>query len=255
MYKTATAADHKKHLKLPHDYRIDGMLCYGTWDIAKQIELFKAAANETGKEIEFNTLPGFLGKIVEFTVERKRYWFDVSYGGALLSEFVHLACMFGSKKNIVIGSCGGLSQEVKQGDFIIPTYSFGNESATRMYNPEAADNKHYADEKLSQSLQNRVDPKYKVWHGPTTTSQAMLAETEELVTAWSEEGFLAVEMETSTVFAVSKHFSIPAAALLFMTDNLIQGETVLDEAHLTHKEKSLEIVKEQYRVALLELLN
>ncbi len=255
MYKTFTAEEYKKHLGLPGDYKVDGMLCYGTWDKDRHVEIFKDVVNKSGKQFEYGILPSFLGKMLEFNIEGKHYWFDVSYGGALLSEFLHLACLFGSRKNILLGTCGGLHPEINSLDLIIPTHSWGNESATRMYNPEAIDNKQYADSDLSAKLKGRLDSQYKVWEGGTTTCQAMMAETLEDVQSWSKGGFYGVEMEAATVFAVSKHFSVPSAALLVVGDNLIQGETVGSESYIANKPKKAVIKSEQFKVALEELLS
>lgn len=255
MYKTFTAEDWKKQLRLPADYHVDGMLCYGTWNKDQQVELFKDVIEQHGKKYEYGVLPSFLEKLLEFNIEGKRYWFDVSYGGALLSEYLHLASMFGSKKNILLGSCGGLAPGISGLDMVIPTYSYGDESPTRMYDPEAIDHKHYSNENLSQNLKNRIGTKYKVWDGGTTTCQAMMAETWEDVQEWSKEGFISVEMEAATVFAVSKHFKVPAAALLRVGDNLIEKETIRSESYELRREKSQEIKRMQYEVALAELLS
>jgi purine-nucleoside phosphorylase len=255
MYKHLNSDDYKKFLDLPSDYRVDGMLCYGTWARAKQVDIFKNTLEKLGKAYEYGSLKGFLEQIVEFNVEGKRYWFDVSYGGALLSEYLHLACLFGSKKNILLGTCGGLSPEVPGLSIIFPAFSFGNESATRMYDPTASDHKHYSDATLTTSLKKRFSARYKSWDGGTTTCQAMMAETLEDVQRWSAEGYLAVEMEAATVFSVSKHFGVPAAAILLVADNLIKGETVASEDFQKNSLIRAEIRNEQYKVALEELLN
>lgn len=255
MYKNLSSDDYKKFLDLPSEYRVDGMLCYGTWARAKQVEVFKNTLEKLDKKYEYGSLKGFLEQIVEFNVEGKKYWFDVSYGGTLLSEYLHLACLFGSKKNILLGTCGGLSPEVPGSSIILPTFSFGNESATRMYDPVAIDHKHYSDTTLTSNLKKRLDARYKYWEGGTITCQAMMAETSEDVQTWSAEGYLAVEMEAATVFSVSRHFQVPAAAILFVADNLIKGETVADKDFQKNKLVRAEMREEQYRVALEELLN
>ena len=255
VYKTFTANDYKKLFELPADYTVDGMLCYGTWDIGRHVAFLKKILEDLGKEVAYVTLTHFLTKMIEFKVDGKRFWFDVSYGGTQLSEYLNLACLFGSKKNVLLGSCGGLSPEINSLDLIIPTYSFGNESATRMYDRASTDNRHYADKALSERLEKKINSNYKVWRGGTTTCQAMMAETLEDVPHWSQEGYLAVEMEASTVFAVSKHYNVPAAALLIVGDNLIKGETVASESYKDNKPKREEIRNDQYKVALEELLN
>lgn len=255
MYKSFTIEDWKQYFGLPNDYRVDGMLCYGTWDKDKQVKIFKNIIEQSGRQYSYGELPSFLSKLLEFNIEGKRFWFDVSYGGAMLSEYLHLASLFGSKKNILLGSCGGLSPDISALDLIIPTYSYGNESPTRMYNPEATDHRHYSDEKLSESIKNRISGEYQVWQGATTTCQAMMAETWEDVQNWSKEGYLGVEMEAATVFAVSKHFEVPSTALLVVGDNLIKGETIAGEEYNSNKPKKDLIRADQFRIALDELLS
>jgi purine-nucleoside phosphorylase len=75
-----------------------------------------------------------------------------------------------------------------------------------MYNPDSKENKHFSNEKLSESLRKRLELKAIVHKGPVITCQAMISESWEDIQSWSKEGYLGVEMETSTVFAVSKHF-------------------------------------------------
>lgn len=255
MYTSLTAQDYRRNWKLPDDYHVDGMLCYGTWDVQKQIGLFKETLETLEVDFTYGELTGFIGKIIEFNVEGKRFWFDVSYGGAMLSEYLHIACLFGSKKNILIGTCGGLSPDVSSLDLILPTNSWANESATRMYSRSVKDNRHPSDKALTQRLNDRIGSQFKIWSGSTTTCQAMLAETPEDIQEWSKEGFLGVEMEAATIFAVSNHFHVPSAAMLIVMDNLIKNETVLSDSHEQKRVQREEIRKVLYRVAVEELLS
>ena len=255
MYTTLTAQDFRRNWKLSDDYHVDGMLCYGTWDIKKQMTLFKETLENLEMDFTYGELSGFIGKIIEFRVEDKRFWFDVSYGGVMLSEYLHLACLFGSKKNILLGTCGGLSPNVSSLDLILPTNSWANESATRMYDRSVKDNKHFSDKALTKHLKDRIGSQCKIWSGSTTTCQAMLAETPEDIQDWSKEGFLGVEMEAATIFSVSNHFNVPSAAILVVMDNLIKNETILSEGHEQKKTQREEIRKVLYRVAIEELLS
>lgn len=60
-------------------------------------------------------------------------------------------------------------------------------------------------------------------------------------------------METATVFAVSNHFKVPSAALLYVSDNLIKGQTVNDESHAKQKENREEVKDEVYKIGLQTL--
>lgn len=228
MYKTYTADDYRNHWKLPKDYTVHGFIVFGTFHPGPYEQL-KEEISKLGLNVSYGKVSEspYFDPILEFTIDDKKYWFAVAYGGAMLSEWAHLACLFGSQQNIVIGNCGGLLAEADSPEIVVPTFASADESTTRMYEPNV-DKQHYSDEELSQRLIKRLEKKHKVWHGPTVTCQAMMAETWEDIKSWSAEGYYGVEMEAATVFAVSNHFKCSSAALLVISDNLIQEKTVLD---------------------------
>lgn len=254
MYQTLTKDDYQKILRLPDDYQITSLLTCGHYDLEKQVNLLKESLKRLGVEFTMKTMDEFLQDVVEFEVNHKKHWFAKVYGGVALSEYIHLACLFGSQKNIHVGSCGGLFPEMSSLDFLIPNYSYGNESATRLYDRENKDNIHKPDIQLSNQLKTKLGNE-KIWEGPIITCGAMLGETKEDVEKWSKEGYYGVEMETSTVFAVSNHFGVPSASLVYVSDNLIRGQTVGDENHTQQKDLRQEKAQKMYDVALSVLLS
>lgn len=254
MYKSFAAAQYKKHLGFTEDYMVDGVLCYGTLYEENILSALKYCITEMGIVAAPKVLPHpFLRFAKELNVGNKKLWFVIGYGGAWLSEYLHWACLFGSKKNILAGSCGGLKQGMKPGDFIIPTSSFGEESSARIYNRESPI--QYADKKLSESLKTRLTNEHtNIWRGPTVTCQAMIGETQEDVQKWSSDGYYGVEMEASTVFAVSNHFGVPSAASMYVGDNLIEQHSVMSEDYASEADIREQNQKKQIRAALEELL-
>lgn len=250
MYKSVTAEDFRRQFNLPTDYKVRGMLSYGAWDEDKHFKKIVDISEELKILQTSRRLDGFLSRIVELTIENSIYWFTVMYGGAMLSECVHLASLLGSERNIHFGSCGGLYPEMNSLDLLIPTWSFGDESTTRAY---ARDHRHYPDKTLSAFIRSKIPNKYKVWNGPAITYQAMMGETWDDVKSWSENGYYGVEMETATVFSVSKHFDVPSASLLYVTDNLIKGQVVGDDSHNQQKEIREEVKNDVYKVVIQSL--
>ena len=230
MYKSYSASDYKKFLKLPDNYCVDGFVCYGTSHLKTfPIEQFENSLKMLTLKYKISKLESEnLHSVKEIKVKGKTFWFTNAYGGAELSELLHWACLFGSKKNIHLGSCGGLVPNGKQLDLIIPIYSYGEESSAKTYQPDA-NNKYYSDKSLSKSLFKLLSKTHTVHTGPIVTCQATLAETFEGVQEWSNQGYSGVEMESATVFAVSNHFKVPSAAIVYIVDNLIKQETVLDK--------------------------
>jgi uridine phosphorylase len=82
----------------------------------------------------------------------------------------------------------------------------------------------------------------------------MLAETWEDVVRWSNQGYVGVEMEAATVFAASKHFGVPAAAILRIGDNLIEEQTVMDVNYENTKDLRRQISQDSFDIVVEELL-
>jgi purine-nucleoside phosphorylase len=255
MYKHHTLNDFITYFGLPQDYKVDGILLYGSWRKNEHKKLLKEIIKEQGYLVEYEHVDeSFLREVLVFKINGKRLWFETGFGGAYISEILHLGSMFGSKKNIVLGKCGGLIKNGNNGDIIIANYSYGDESTTRMYNPSSKNNKHFSDKKLSQSLKKRLTSFSNIYEGPVVTCQAMMFESLENIKNWISEGYLGVEMETSTVFAVSKYFNVPAAGVLFIADNLFKKETILHGNYKKATERRNKIRDIIYKVAIEELL-
>lgn len=253
MYKTLSADTFRTHLDLGLGYEVEGFLVYGGWKREIYDEVL-GLVGELGRPFSSARFRNeYLAPILEITLDGKCFWFVVSYGGALLSEFAHLACLLGSRKNLVIGSCGGLYSDALAGDLIIPTYSYADESSARGYR-ETDDHQHWFDASLRQQLRARFNPDLRIWEGPTVTHQAMLSETWEDVRRWLGQGYYGVEMEAGTVAAVSNHFGVQCACALRITDNLIRQETIFNPAYQDHRPARRLRRADMLRIALIDLL-
>ncbi|MDR3571324.1 MAG: hypothetical protein P4L81_03950, partial [Candidatus Pacebacteria bacterium] len=177
-----------------------------------------------------------------------------AYGGTYLSELIHVACMLGCRKIIQIGSCGALRADMKTGDLVLPTGSFGDESSTRMYARKNDSHRYPADEILMSALKKNIPSQYVVHDGWLMAVQAMLAETAEDIAEWSAGNYVGVDMESATTFAVAGHFGVPAAALLMVADNLVNRKLVTDEDFTESRELREKTRRDSYLTALKTLL-
>ena len=100
MYQTLTRTDYQKMLGLEGNYQISALLSCGHYSFEKQISRLQESIKILNLDCSFRRLTGFLQDIIEFKVSDKKYWFAKVYGGVTLSEYIHLACLFGSQKNI-----------------------------------------------------------------------------------------------------------------------------------------------------------
>ncbi|MGL4832043.1 MAG: hypothetical protein ACRCWS_05650, partial [Propionibacteriaceae bacterium] len=248
MYRELTADDLRDNLGLRAGYSVDGFIAWGASN-ADRYELLDTVLAERGETSRRLADQGVLSHIAEFALDGKTYWFSVGYGGAMLSEIAHLACLFGSKANLCLGSCGGLAQGQHSMDVIVPTASYATESSAHGY-VDARDNLFPASEALSLRLIAAIPDIYMIHRGPTMTCQAFLGETWDDICQWSEAGYLGVEMEAATIFAVSQHFDVPATALLSVADNLIEQETVFSESYHHDIEARSHLMRDMLTAAL-----
>lgn len=257
MYKTLNIDAYRKKLGLANSYKVDGLLACGVWDLfaeSKHIPYLKHALEKLSVNATVTRIDGEeLGHAFSFDVDGKHYWFVPVMGTAYMSQYAHLACLLGSKKNILIGVVGGLMKGIQPADFIVPTASKGNQNAF-MYDRNADDLLFYPDKELSQRLGQRLG-EVPVYQGKTVTCEVMFAETFEDVQEWSTQGYLGVEMEAALMFALSKHFDVPSAAILSVADNLIEEVTFFDDAHQNSKEAREAARQHRYEVAVAELLD
>jgi purine-nucleoside phosphorylase len=255
MYKKLTGEDLRRILKVSDSYNVDALLVVGTSPRSKEYSHLYEALEKLGiqykEEIIENT---FFSEIKSFVVDGKRIWFDVVYGTAYLSEILHVASILGSKANILLGTCGALQLDMETGDTVIPSESFSNESSTRMYQRDNDAFLYSSDKNLSRRIKECVSGRKTIHEDKLMTVQAMLAETKEDVDKWNAEGYMGVDMESATVFAVSNHFNVPSAALLYVADNLIKNELTTDDSFAALKEQRMNIRKENYEVAFRVLL-
>lgn len=257
MYSQHTASDFRDHLGLPSDYEVEGFLTYGCWDLyaeAEQLPLIGLALRELEVEHELvrMAIPA-LGHAYELKVGGKIYWYAPIMGTAVLAQYLHIASLLGSKRNLLLGTVGGLAPSMRTGELIIPTLSHGNDNA-RFYDRDNAAGQYAANEELGELLAAQIPDTIRLWRGPTTTCEMMFAETQEDVNSWSEQGMLGVEMEAALMFSASKHFGIPSAALLYVADNLIEGQTMLSAAYSQHVMPHTLVRQQQYIIGLRALL-
>jgi purine-nucleoside phosphorylase len=255
MYKTLTAEDIRRFLKVPDSYKVDALLVVGTSPRSKEYPHLYEALEKIGIRYEEETIEDtFFSEIKCLIVNDKRIWFDVVYGTAYLSELLHVASMLGSKANILLGTCGALQIDMETGDTVVPSASFGDESSTRMYQRDKNVFLFPSNKDLSQYIKKYISERKTIHEGDLMTVQAMLAETKEDVDTWNSQGYVGVDMESATMFAVSNHFNIPSAALLYVADNLIKNELTTDDSFAVLKEQRVNIRKENYEIALKVLL-
>ncbi|HSX07843.1 MAG TPA: hypothetical protein VLG11_03025 [Candidatus Saccharimonadales bacterium] len=270
MYKTNGAAEFRQQFNLPDDYRVDGLLAVSTWDLNAEArhlpylrEILEALDVETRVEKIDRT---FLGHCYEFTVPdgrdtSKRYWYAPVMGTAVMSQYVHIGSVLGSKKNIILGTAGGLAPMMRTGDLIAPNAVHGNDNAAA-YDRTNLDRIFRPDPELYSSLLWRTSQLANitgttVWDVKTTTCEMVLAETADDVRLWQLDGYGGVEMETGLVFAASTNLGVPAAGVHMVLDELANNKTFMDSDFFNPEDNARRDTARQiqYAACVSELLD
>ncbi|GBD84046.1 purine nucleoside phosphorylase DeoD-type [bacterium BMS3Abin02] len=171
-----------------------------------------------------------------------------AYGAPRAVEVVHLFGSLGARLAIQIGTCGGLQGRLQTGDVVVPDVAACQEGIARIYgagehtlaNPEWSDR--------ARSMLTTRD--HTVHKGTNLTWFSIFAQSGAMVEAWHDAGYLSVDMETATTFAVSRYFDMPAVSMLVVWDDLLQGRSFLDPLEPSAQQKLDDANEAVFEVAL-----
>jgi len=134
---------------------------------------------------------------------------------AMLEELI--AC--GAKKIFEVGMAGGLQPQLKPGDIIVVTEAIRDEGTSNHYFPPEV--KLESSHRLRNSLLQELTHKrinYSV--GSVWTTDGLYRETKVKFLKFHNQGILAVNMETSALFAVAKYRNVEIASAQVISDVL-----------------------------------
>jgi AMP nucleosidase len=141
----------------------------------------------------------------------------------LLSAIEPKACLF-------LGKCGGLKRKNQLGDLVLPIAAIRGEGTSNDYlPPEVPALPAFA---LQRAVSTMIrDLGHDYWTGTVYTTNRRVWEHDEVFKEYLRKlRCMAIDMETATVFAAGFANSIPAGALLLVSDQPMIPEGVKTEA-------------------------
>jgi len=124
----------------------------------------------------------------------------------------------GAKRIIVYGWCGTLTETLRLGDILLPTWALSEEGTSGHYpvesRPEAS---HVLRLALADYLQGRNIASIS---GPVWTTDAPYRETWDKVSMYSRQSLLGVDMEFAALCTVAAFRGVDLAAVLLVSDEL-----------------------------------
>lgn len=205
-------------MKLSPDDIPDVVIVEGSWWRQQRTEWRLSRLSDV-RELEFPDI--FWGRWKD-----KKVAFCCAYGAPRTVEIIHLFGVLGTRLAVQIGTCGGLQPHLKPGDIILPETVLCREALAQMYGaPEAVFGSAEWIDRAETLLKARD---HTIYRGTHVTYSSLFTETPQMMEAWHRAGFLSVEMETATTFAVARHFNMAAVSMVVVWDDLTRGRRFLD---------------------------
>lgn len=146
--------------------------------------------------------------------------------GTVILEGVMRSLVYTRVETVIgVGSCGALQPGIECGDIVVSGSSQAGECLSPHYgfpHGEMVDGDAELTAGMAGFFRRRGLP---VHEGPIITTGAAFRETDEMIAAWSEQGFLGVELEASALFSLAAFLGLKATVALLVTDSPVRQET------------------------------
>ncbi|WP_270180885.1 nucleoside phosphorylase [Alkalihalobacillus sp. CinArs1] len=198
----------------------DAFILHGEWEHEWNLASWKELLHHDQWLPDWNAIVGTYGD--------RRIGFANVFGGPIAASVAHRFSVLETETFIQTGYFGGLSHDVQYGDIFIATSAAMEDGVSHWYLPERKTVE--ADEALvREAIRFCEEKNYSYVTGPIFTTGAIHAETSELVASWADDGYIGVDMETATTFAVAKKYGRKAISLLNLSDHIIKGDTLYSD--------------------------
>lgn len=172
-----------------------------------------------GKPIDWwmygETQPFCIGRFNNMEIGLGRFWVGAPAAVMTLEELI--AC--GVKTVFEVGASGGLQTFLQPSNIIVVTEAIRDEGTSHHYLPLKV--KVESSLKLrSKLIRHLTERKIKHFVGSVWSTDGVYRETRKKFFKFRDSGVLAVNMETSAVFAVAKYRNVEAASAQVVSDVL-----------------------------------
>ena len=182
----------------------------------RAFEYVKQALN--GKALDWlygESRPFYIAVVDGKEIGAFRAWIGAPAASAMLEELIFC----GAEKVIEVGTAGGLESSSQPGDIMVVTEAFRDEGTSSHY--FGPDVRLRSSQKLRELLIQRLDLK-GIGHlvGPVWTTDGVYRETRGKLLKYRGRGAIAVNMETSALFAVARYRNVEIASVQVISDVL-----------------------------------
>jgi DeoD family purine-nucleoside phosphorylase len=140
----------------------------------------------------------------------------------------------GAQTLLRVGTCGALDQSLGLGELLVASEALAADGTSRAL---GAGERVAADPELLERLRDAAGPKGP--HGPIVSSDLFYDGPEDAAQRWRDQGALAVEMETATLFALAARRGLRAGCALIVSDTVLPVRRRIDSEALHDAERRL----------------
>jgi purine-nucleoside phosphorylase len=140
-----------------------------------------------------------------------------------------LICDYHIKTVIRVGTAGALQPNLKLGQIVLANKAMTDSAVVQHYH-QATENYPQASQDLFQQARSSAkESGIAIQEGLIFSTDLFYAENPDRYQPMVSQGVLAVEMETSMVYAMAQYFSVRALSLLTISDHVFSGEALAAE--------------------------
>lgn len=166
----------------------------------------------------FEKLPCFLedSKCISIKGNENVCFTRGGYGAPAAVDTLETIRALGVKRIVIVGMCGGFSDSIHVGSVLIPNKVLCEEGTSFHYFEDIEFIE--PDRSLFYNSISYFSNHFEVLTDSAVTSDAFYRQTFAKEAMWREKGCVGVDMESSALLSVSRHYSIPAVSILLCSD-------------------------------------
>jgi uridine phosphorylase len=152
-------------------------------------------------------------------------------GGPSAAIVITELANLGARRMIRVGTCGALAPTLELGSLILAREAIANDGTSRAL---GATSPATPDDELSNAIAQAAGPNLQ--QGTIVTTD-LFYDSEDKEHDWAQEGVLAIEMETATLFTIAQNKGLQAASLLIITDLILPTRSRIAPDALIQEER------------------
>jgi uridine phosphorylase len=220
--RSAVQGKLQYHLKMRYGDVGRYVLLPGDRGRVKLMSAYLQDCKETGNNREYLTHTGYHNGI-------KVSVMSTGMGCPATAIAVEELANIGAEVFIRTGSTGALQPAIDLGDLVIASGAVKNEGTSRMYEPvefPAVASTDVLNSLIQAASMLKHELKFNYHVGIVSTDDAFYAETPELIQKLTSLGALSLDMETSTLYVVSRLRGLRAGSIMAASENFARKDIV-----------------------------